>query len=729
MRQLALATVLLCTALSVSGATAEGPKIGLVLGGGGARGAAHVGVIRVLERMHIPIHCISGTSMGAVVGGLYAAGMTPDEMETALSEIDWPAVFQDDSDRKDRSFRRKRDGDRFLVKGAVGVDREGLKFPLGVVQGQKIDLLLAQLTARAAGIDDFDELRVPFRAVATDLATGEPVVLDGGSLAAAMRASMSIPGALAPVTIDEQLLVDGGVSNNVPIDVARDTCADVVIAVSLGAPLKPASEIQSVFAVTDQLTTIMTQQNTKQRIATLTDADVLIEPDLGALGTVDFDKAVEAISPGARATEDASPRLRRLTVSDTEYARYLVSLSSAVDRDPVIEFVRIENDSGLADEVIASKLRVQPGDRLNAEQLDEDIAKIYGMQRFESVDYETVREDGREGLVIRAKATSWGPNYLQFGLRLEDDLEGNSSFSFAAALTVTQVNELNAEWRIDTQIGQSPRFFTDFYQPLDVAGRFFVNPIVGYERFDLGVFDQGEAEAVYRVTETSVLLTGGVNFDTWGELRLGVFRGSGQNSVLVGSEDLPENDFDSGGYFAGFTYDTLNNFSFPTQGTLLPATYTVSDTSLGADQNYHAIDGQLINGHSWGKHSLVGNFKAAYTRSGELPLQDRFKLGGFLNLSGLTRNELSGQYLGYGSLVYYYRLDNASSIFSLPVYLGGSIEAGNTWENNSDFDFHDFVPAGSVFLGADTPLGPFYLARGQADNGRSNWYLFLGRTF
>ncbi|MEZ5581670.1 MAG: patatin-like phospholipase family protein [Candidatus Competibacteraceae bacterium] len=332
------------------------PKVGLVLSGGGARGAAHIGVIRVLEDLRVPIDCIAGTSMGAIIGGLYAAGFSVEEMEQTLTSIDWGDIFNDSPPREQRSFRRKRDDDTFLVQAKPGLKDGQLALPKGAIQGQKLKLLLSRLAQRAAHIQDFDRLRIPYRAVATDIGTGEPVVLGSGDLSSAMRASMSIPSALAPIEIDGKLLVDGGVSNNLPMDVARDTCADVLVVVDIGTPLTPTEELKSVLSITDQLTTIMTQQNTLRQLQTLQPGDVLIRPTLGDITTMSFSRASEAIPLGVEATSAERENLERLSLSTDAYQAYLASLTSPdMTSEPVVDFIRIENDR-------ASPMRLSPPD-------------------------------------------------------------------------------------------------------------------------------------------------------------------------------------------------------------------------------------------------------------------------------------------------------------------------------------------------------------------------------
>ncbi len=340
------------------------PRIGLALAGGGARGGAHIGVLRVLEANRIPIDYIAGTSIGAIIGGLYAMGRTPDEIEQLVGEIDWDDVFKDNIDRQHRSFRRKRDDDLALVHAKPGFNDGKIELPTGLIQGQKIDLLLSRLTLPAAQVKNFDNLGIPFRAVASNIATGEPVVLGSGNLAEVIRASMSIPTILAPIRIDGELLVDGGVSNNLPIDVVRKMGANIVIAVDISTPLKTEEELTSMVAITGQLTGILTRRNAEEQIATLTDDDLLIVPDLGDITTDDFDHIANAVPMGTAAANEHVSRLRTWSLSPAAYAAHLAARPRPAGEPPTIQFVTIENDSGLGTTLLwPASTRPRPANR------------------------------------------------------------------------------------------------------------------------------------------------------------------------------------------------------------------------------------------------------------------------------------------------------------------------------------------------------------------------------
>ena len=707
------------------------PRIGLALSGGGARGAAHVGVIKVLEEMNIPIDYIAGTSMGAIIGGLYAAGLDVEDLSAALRDIDWKDAFQDSTSREDTSYHRKRLDRGFLIKARAGLKDGALQFPKGFVQGQKLNLILKDLTMNVASVNDFDRLKIPFRAIATDLGTGDPVVIDKGNLATALRASMSIPGALQPVAIDGKLLVDGGVSDNLPIDVVRSMGADVVIAVSIGTPLSPTDELTSVFAVTGQLTTIMTMQNTQRQIGTLTERDILIEPDLGDITTGDFARSLEAIPIGEEGALKQKTLLARLSQNNPDFQNWQAGLQSPESEGEwTIDFIEIDNESGLSDDVLRSRLTIRPGDPFNAGALKRDVGRIYGLDAFQQVDYETVNRGDQKGIRITATAKEWGPDYVQFGLSLESDSTGGSSFNLGAGITQTAMNALGGEWRTELQFGETLRLQTNFYQPLDAAGRYFIEPLFRFIGYNLPVYNGDQQLAEIRVMDGEFALSGGRHFDDWGQLRLGYAGGWGRSKVTVGEpEGFPTGSFAKSGAIVILSSDTMDNVYFPHMGSRSIVNYYASIKDLGADRGYQTLSARGVLPVTWGNNTVIGVLVAEGTLAGNPEVSNLFSRGGFLNLSGLGKRQITGMYSGLGELVYYYRLDDAKAIMTLPTYLGGSMEIGGAWMDESDITMDSLIPAGSLFVGLDTFLGPAYIAGGLAEGGNYSFYFNIGISY
>jgi len=703
------------------------PKIGLALSGGGARGAAHVGVLRVLEQMRIPVDYIAGTSMGSIIAGLYASGLTPDEIENALETMDWDHIFDDRPPREDRSFRRKRDDDLYLIKAKPGYSDGELKLPSGLVQGQKFDLALSELTQRSALISDFDKLPIPFRAVATDIGTGKSVVLSHGDLAIAMRASMAVPGAFAATVIDGQTLVDGGITNNLPISVVREMGADIVIAVDISTPLMKPEEVRNVLKITEQLTSIMTRTNTEAQIATLGSRDVLIVPDLGDIGSADFTKALEAVEAGRVAAEAHRSALAGLSLNEGDFQRHIAARAHPSAEAPIVHFVRIDNRSQLADGVIRERLHVREGEPLDTQQLEHDIGNIYGMELFESVRYQIVEEDGKTGILVEARERSWGPNYLQFGLALTSELDGEDAYNIGVSYLKTGINPLAGELRFAAQFGSEPGVGVDWYQPLDFTSNYFVESQIGYWRPNYYVFDSdGDRLAQYRVSIAALELSAGRDFDVYGEARIGYRIGTGSVDREVGAPELPEGDFDSGSVFARLSVDRLDNVAFPEHGYSGSLEYALFREGLGNDSDLDQLKLALGYFETFGAHTvgLGGTFNT--TVDGAAAVQDRFRMGGFFNLSGYSQDSISGQHSALLGTTYYRRF---TGLKYLPWYVGGTLEFGNVWEDKSDISWESLIASGSVFLGADTPLGPFYIGYGHAEAGRQSIFMSFGKTF
>ena len=415
------------------------PKIGLALGGGGARGGAHIGVIRVLEELNIPVDYIAGTSMGSIVGGMMAVGMTSDEMEEVITGIDWGELFKDDTERADLPYQRKRDDDLGLFGPKLGIGEDSSLLPQGFIAGQKILFLFETVTTARVQPRDFDELPIPFRAVAADISTGDPVVINHSDLALAMRASMSVPAVFNPVPYKGHLLVDGGIANNLPVDVVRDMGADLVIAIDVGTPLLENDKLNDALAITNQLSTIMVQKNTQRQIKSLNASDVLISPPIGdKVGSGAFGKMGEAVSIGYAAAQEVRTQLAALGITADAYQAHRREIESCVSGPPVIEFVRVDNRSRFADFVIEDQIHVETGKPLDYEALEHDIKQIYGLGFLELVRYEIVEEDGRAGIKIYAYQDSRGTQFIETGLDLSAG-DNQSSFNLRVGYLKTDV--------------------------------------------------------------------------------------------------------------------------------------------------------------------------------------------------------------------------------------------------------------------------------------------------
>lgn len=711
----------------------ERPKIGLVLSGGGARGAAHVGVLKVLEENQIPIDMIAGTSFGAIVGGLYAAGYNANELEEILENIDWQQTLSNSAPRQKKTFRRKQDDDGFLIKFKIGFEDGTLNLPSALITPNNLRLTLGDLVNQITQINDFDHLAIPFRAVATDLETGEEVILKNGNLASAMVASMTVPALFPPVEYNGSLLVDGGVANNIPINVARNMGADIVIVVDISTPLLKKDELTSFTSVIDQLTMLQSHKASVAQLATLTDQDILIRPDLDNVGFIDFENALDGVPKGAEAATQALVKLEKFKLDDNNWLQH-ISLRKTEDHDPpVIDFIRIDNRSDISDEVIRSRLPINEGQKLNSAEMTDSLTEIYGLELFEEVNYQTIEEDGQTGIEVRTRQREDGEDYFRFGLALQEDFEGESGFQIAAGFTNLAVNDYGGEWQALFKVGQEFSLFTEFYQPIDYKEKYYIYANSGGIKLNRNILsDSGDGTIIgqSRISQFNLQLGAGRNLGNWGTLRAGIQRTYGNVKGRIGFPAESKIPFDETIFVTEFLVDTLDNAQFPTSGYVLDVIYNNSFSWLGGDSN---IDTLLIGGYkpfSWGKNTLGFRHLFGTAYNGNPSEINLLPLGGFMNLTAFTPGQLTGNHGGVLTAIYYRRISGGPQYLTeMPIYLGGTVETGNVWNQTEDISLADLKWSSSLFVGVDTILGPIYLGMGLGSNGATSAFLNVGQLF
>ena len=704
------------------------PKIGLVLSGGGARGGAHIGVLKALEELHIPIDYIAGTSMGAIIGAFYAAGYSPQEIEKFVSETQWKDAFSDQPDRAAMTMRKKQLDAEFLIPQRVGFNGGELELPLGLIEGQKLDLIFQRAFLRVDKIHNFDRLRVPFRAVATNLATGSEVVLRKGSLATAVRASMSIPAVFAPVILNDMMLVDGGMANNLPISVVREMGADIVIAVDISSPLLPREKLDSVLTVTEQLTNFLTRRNTERQIATLGPQDILLVPELGDFSSTDFNKLLDIVPAGYAAVMQKQAALVALARNEEGTSARLAEFHTAEEANYIVHFVEINNASILNDEIIRSRLDIDLDQPLDFVKLEDSLGQIYSIDVFQSVNYELVtNEAGESGIVINAEARSWGPNYLQFGLEFSDDFNGNSDYQIGAAYTRNALNSFAGELRTAVAVGREGLLDFDFYQPIDKRARWFVAPRAFWTRQLYNVYDEEQFRAQIEIAGPGLTLGIGRNFNNMNLVRLDYELYRGKADVLIGdSEIITDDEVRIGEFVLRYQHDSLDDLWFPSKGKLVTFGARFAGDKIGAASDYQQAFLGVARAWASGKNSVQLNMQAGYSFEDAVPLERWYELGGFGRLSGLAPDQISGRQMGLATFAYYRRL-NEVDLF--PLFAGFTLETGNVWLQQSDVSFASLRYSGSVFLGVDTPIGPVYLAYGHSDDGQGAVYFYLGNPW
>ncbi len=715
-------TALLLAASTALAVAAERPRIGLVLGGGGARGAAHVGVLEVLEQLRVPVDCIAGTSMGALVAGAWAAGLDPATMRKALAEADWKDIFQDNPGYDDFNYRNKRLAQRYLPASETGINAQGLRSQPGVLSGQKIKLFFNQLVHADSGERPIESLPVLLSIVATDIASGERVVMRDGSLTLAMQASMSVPGLMAPLDYGGRKLVDGGLVDNLPIREVRERCAaQVVIAVNVGSPLLKASDISGLLSVSTQMVAILTEQNVTQSLASLTAADVYIKPDLDGLSAADFERSTEAADRGRSAAQAVAASLRRLSVDEPTYTTWRANLSGpAVDR-PLVNAIDVTGLQTVNPETVRRYLQQQVDQPLDTQGLNRDLLRAYGDGYYERVDYTLLRQRERNVLRIMPTEKSWGPDYVRLGLNLNSSLSGGSTYSLRAAYQKTWLNSLGGELLLSGELGSDTGLAAAWYQPLDPGQRYFVEAQSTVRRENVGIFLGSQRGSAYRDNVSRLDLVSGINIGLLGQARLGWREEQRTIRLETGLEIMPFDPLRISGWLASVELDQLDQLYFPSRGWSVRASWFESSR-----EDYNRVTLGLNGAYPIGDWVL--GLRASYEGStrGNLPLADAARLGGFLNLSGFAAGQLYGDKLSYAHVRGERIVGRMPLGLRGDMRLGVALEAGRVAEPLSYWNRAGTYNSLLLYAGAETSFGPVYVGLGRSSSGAANAYLFIG---
>jgi NTE family protein len=721
-----LAVSLLCCATLAPAVAAEEPRprIALVLGGGGARGAAHIGVLEVLEKLRVPVDCVAGTSMGALVAGVYVAGMGPAEMRAALAGADWPDLFRDDPGFYDMDIRRKRLAQEFPPATELGVTPNGLQFPPGVVSGQKIKAFFNHLVGADRGERLIEDLPLPVALIATDIGTGERVVLRDGSLTQAMRASMSVPGLLAPIVVGGRKLVDGGLVDNIPIREARDLCrADRVIAVNVGSPLLRAEDVGSLLSVSVQMINLLTEQNVVQSLATLKPTDILIRPDLEGISSGDFERSSETADRGRAAAEAETiyRQLSQLSVSPAQYAAWQKQMDTG-NRPPVrVDEIRIAEMQRVNPAEVRRQISQPIGAPLDTPQLDADLLRVYGTGHYESVDYAVLQGNAGNTVRVTPIEKAWGPNYLRFGLGLATD-DTASTYKFRVAYQRTLMNSLGGEFLAVGQVGNELVLGAEFFQPIEETRGFYVQPRLAYRRQDQGVFQDDQRVAELQIADVTGDLNVGYRIGTLGRATLGWRQQRRWSEITIGIPLIDEYSVDINGALAGVDLDQLDQIFQPRRGWAFSANYfensngdygKLATTVRGATE----FDGWVLQGRA----SFVGS------AHGRLPAYDPALLGGPLNMSAFAVGQLVGDDAAYGGL----RLERV--LAKLPLGLRGDMRAGVIAEAGrmrslyTETNRTGWQDSYGLYVGGEMPLGVISLGVAYSpSSGYSNFFFTFG---
>ena len=706
-----------------SSAPTKRPRIGLVLAGGGARGGAHVGVLKVLEEMRIPIDCIAGTSMGALVGGGYASGMPASEIEKFVRSVDWKTVVGGAGNRPMQSQEQKR-FDANTGSLELGL-KDGRIIPRsGVIATSGIEDLLRGYVARARLVTDFDKLPIPYRAVATDMLTGDMVVIDHGDIAVAMRASMAVPGAFAPVVTDQYVLSDGFIVRNLPIDIARNTCADVVIAVNLAKEPVTRDQLLGPASLISRSNDVMSEANERLQLQTLTDRDVRIDVHLGDIGAGDFERTPETIDLGEKAARAAATRLAALSVPEQEYAAWRARVTVHQDIKTRIAGVEFEGLERINPEYLRSLTTVHAGDTADIAAISRDASRLAVVDGLDGVEYKLTGDPGNPVLVWQPREQQNGPDYLRPSLGLYAAGAGDLLFQVSVEHVRRWINSYGGQWRNRLQLGSDSLVQTSVYQPINVAQTFFVEPTLLARRSLEDTYNDGKHVARYQFNDVGGRFDVGANM--WGDaqVRGGYFMSKRKADVEIGTPLLPVVDSRDAGLAAVATYDSREAESFAAQGMAAELDYFKSNTSLGAARDWQRLEAAARRGFPAGKMMLWFTVAGGTDLGSTLPNDRAFALGGPQSFPGYAPGEIrAGRYWTVdGSFLW--KVADILPILSQRLYGGVKLEAGYVYERA------DPVPDGSVyglsaFFGGRTPLGTLTLGAGWASSSTAFW-LTLG---
>jgi len=722
----AIALSLLLAALPSPAETAKRPRVGLVLSGGSAHGFAHVGVLKVLEELRVPVDVVAGTSMGSIVGGLYASGMSPAEMERLLLTTDWEDLLDDRPSRDRLSYRRKQDDVLNYVDLEMGLTKKGIAFPSGLVAGQKLSFLLKSLTLGTVGVESFDALPIPFRCVATDIATGEKVVLSDGSLAEAIRASMSLPAVFSPVPRGSRLLVDGGLVENLPVAEAEAMGAEVVVAVDVSSDKLDPGKLMSFGGVLSRTISLPIRQNVS---AALLRASVVVKPRVGDVPSMDFARAADLVARGEAAARVLANELSVLSVTEEEYRAFRERVRGRRPESPVVDAIQTVS-AGVDTRQVTSRLETRVGKPLDVGVLRRDLDRIYEMGVFETVDFRLLRDEGRNVLLIDARPKSWGPTFLRVGSAFEANFDGNATLALRATLHAMQLNGRGGELKTTIELGTVPGVHLEYYQPLDFRGRFFVSADVLYQRSLARVSIPGGPVGEAQVSVLQGAVDGGVSLGSYGQVHAGVFRGTGNADILLAEAPQEDLSFDHGGLFGYAGYDTLDDLAFPRRGTLAAGRLEAFLEGMGSDATFYRLFARGIQVVPLGpRTTVVASAGWEDTLGSDPPYYMLFTLADFNRFSALSREIVAGERAASLSASLSHRIASLPTRLGRGVYVGGTFELARVWTRREETSLSGLRPAGGIYAGADTVLGPIYAGIASGYGGSTSFFVFLGRPF
>jgi NTE family protein len=707
-------------------------RIGVAFGGGSARGLAHVGVIRWFEEHHIPIDLIAGTSMGGLVGGSFASGMSSQELAEMLATTNWDEMFNSTGFRY-KNVRRKDDARDFPSRIEFGLKR-GIVPPTALNNGQQVDFLLQRIGGAYLHLRSFDELPTPFRCLATDLVSAQSIVLDHGSLPAAMRATMSLPGVFPPIELDGQVLVDGGALNNVPANVVRDMGADVVIAVNVGYMGDTRTVSYSMLGLMSRTVDAMMDANTRAAMRT---ADIVINPPLKGFGSLDWRKSEALAEDGYRAAEALKDKLLPLAVDEQAWATYQAERQARrQSRLATPQFLNIVGAVSSDQRRMEDVLKPFVGKPLDVGALEKQLETFAGLDRYETVDWQIVEDGGQSGLQIRARPKAYAPPFLMLGINMSNITSDAFAVQFAGRYLAFDVLGSGSELRVDAAVGAQPRVGAELYQPLGKTPLFLLaSALVTGDT--LNFIRDNVVVAQYHQTKAGGGLGGGVNIGRDDDVRVAFSAAHLNASIVAGDPGLPELSGLERRGLLRWRHDGQDSPVVPSTGvhaavTLshifdsppLPVTVTTDRTNVGVTQAEGVATAFWSLRRKRDRVFLVGGAGTSF--DGKPLPTEQFQLGRPFRLSAYDLGELRGDHYIVVSAGY------LRSIGKLPDFVGGPFFVGGWVENGSAFNSFDTArDRTTIGLGAvlDTLIGPLIAGASFSFDGRSRYYISIGRVF
>jgi NTE family protein len=700
------------------------PKIGVALEGGGALGLAHVGVLRWFEEHHIPVDYVAGTSMGGLVGGLYATGMNPDELKALIEGIDWGKILGDRTPYEDLSFRRKEDQRAYPNSLILGL-RHGISVPAGLNAGHQIGLLIDRIALPYYEVPSFDALPTPFRCVASDLISGKPYVFKDGSLALALRATMSIPGAFSPVHEGQTVFVDGGLLNNLPTDVVRKMGADIVIAVHLELPAAEAKDIQSLFSVLEHSVRAVIAEN---EVRGLAGADAVVSVPLGAYSSTDYEKNEAIMKKGYEAAKDRGRLLAAFSLDDTAWQEYHAERNARrLAIIPAPQFIKIEGTNAHEAIDVARYLKPFKDKPIEPERLDHILTRLTGQGRYDAAGYRLVKEGGQPGLIVQVVEKNYAPPTVQPAMEVDGSESGNVDFTMGTRFTFMDVAGFRSEWRTDLLFGNTYGIQTELYRPFTAESRWFFAPHADASDTTFQIYAKNDPLADYRIYRINIGGDLGYSFGRFSELRVGYEIGSLNTQLRLGTPQIPAVVGRVGQARLHYLLDHTDDPVIPRRGFSAETNFRWFDSSPGAKDGFPSMDLKLGYFQPIARPASIffegeGGTSFGTTSTG-VP---QFFLGGPVRLGAYGQNEFQGnQY-------YLFRAGYLHDLLTLPPFAGkkvyaiGAYEIGKMYGTANTSELPNDVAVGLL---AETALGPFFIGGSVGDSGHRKWFFQLGRVF